>query len=167
MSEAPATAATAVAAPTSQTPSSSEDLGEAGVKALEAWKTRAREAEKQAKLNADAAAKLAAFEESQKTEAQKLADRAADAEKKASEAANALTRYQVALRHGLSESDIEDLNWSGTDEEIEKRIQRFKERQAKSVRPGGSVDQGPRGAAPAQGPAQEFASFLSNQMRSS
>lgn len=45
------------------------------------WKAESRKWEERAKANKDAAEKLAAFEESQKTEAQKLADRAEAAEK--------------------------------------------------------------------------------------
>lgn len=127
------------------------------------WKAEARKHEQRAKDNAAAAAELAALKESQKTEAQKLADRAAAAEQQTKDAQDALNRYKVALRHGLAESDVEDLNWSGTDEEIEARVKRFVA--GKADRPRTDPDQGPRGTAPTPGPAQEFANFLQAQLR--
>lgn len=127
------------------------------------WKAEARKHEQRAKENAAAAQELAALKESQKTEAQKLADRAEAAEKQAKEREAALNRYRVALKHGLAETDIEDLNWSGSDEEVEARVKRFVERKATGPKP--DPDQGPRGTATPQNPAQEFASFLEAQLR--
>jgi hypothetical protein len=152
---------------TTSTDTSQEDTStqqnEAGdeVKKLRAEAAKYRIA---AKENAAKAKQFDELLESQKTEAQKAAERAELAEKQAAEAAGTLNRYQVALRHGLSESDIEDLNWSGTDEEIEKRVQRFKERQSKAIRPAGSVDQGPRGSAPAQNPRDAFAAVINQAL---
>lgn len=129
------------------------------------WKAEARKHEARAKENAAAAAELAALKESQKTEAQKLADKVVETERKVTATEDVLNRYKVALKHGLAESDIEDLNWSGTDEEIEARVKRFVERKAADPRPKGDPDQGPRGTAPTAGPAEEFASFLQAQLR--
>lgn len=86
--------------------------------------------------------------EAQKTEAQKLADRAEAAERRAQDNESALNRYRVALKHGLAESDIEDLNWSGSDEDIEARVKRFVERQSPAAgRPRADADQGARTSA--------------------
>lgn len=64
---------------------------------LEKWKALARKNEAQAKANADAAKKLAALEEADKTESQKAADKAAGAEQRATTAEARLTRLEVAL----------------------------------------------------------------------
>lgn len=58
-------------------------LGPAGEKALAEWKKRAKDAEALTKAQAD---KLKAFEDAQKTEAEKLADRAKAAEDRATAA---------------------------------------------------------------------------------
>lgn len=69
---------------------------------LEKWKALAKKHEARAKENADAAQKLAALEEADKTELQKAADKAAEAEKRA-EAAEARTlRLEVASEKGLT-----------------------------------------------------------------
>jgi len=68
---------------------------------LAKWKAQARENEKRAKANADAARRLAEIEESSKTETQKANDRAAAAERRAEEAERAALRAQVAMAKGL------------------------------------------------------------------
>lgn len=76
------------------------------------WKAEARKWEDRAKLNKTAADTLAALEEANKTEAQKLTDRATAAELKATESelkateaeARALRR-DVALEHKLTKED--------------------------------------------------------------
>lgn len=80
------------------------------------WKAKAREWEKRAKANADAASKLAALEESQKTEAQKLADAKTAAEQAAAEAKAEALRWKIAAKHGISDDDAE-LFLTGTDED--------------------------------------------------
>jgi len=94
------------------------------------WKARAREWEKRAKANADAASRLAELEESQKSEAQKLADAKAAAEKEASDARAEAMRWRVAAKHGVSDDDAE-LFLTGTDEEtLTKQAQRLGERES-------------------------------------
>jgi hypothetical protein len=66
-------------------------LGPAGEKALAEWKKRAKDAEALTKSQAD---KLKAFEDAQKTEAEKLADRA----KAAEDRATAATQLAVASK---------------------------------------------------------------------
>ena len=82
------------------------------------WKQKAREQEKRAKDNADAAKRLADIEEASKTEAQKSADRLAAAEKAAAEATSSLARLEVALAKGLTPSQAKRLVGS-TREELE------------------------------------------------
>jgi hypothetical protein len=61
------------------------------------WKALARKHETQAKTNADAARKVAELEDAGKTEIQRAADTAAQAEQRAATAEARLTRMEVAL----------------------------------------------------------------------
>ena len=63
---------------------------------VEFWKQKAREQEARAKANAEAATKLSEFENANKTETQKLSERAESAEKRATDAEGRLTRLEVA-----------------------------------------------------------------------
>lgn len=65
------------------------------------WKALARKHEAQAKANSAAAQRLAEIEESQKTEQQKLTDRAAEAERRLAEAEARWTKAEVAAAKGL------------------------------------------------------------------
>lgn len=69
---------------------------------VEFWKQKAREQESRAKSNAEAAKKLADIEEAQKTETQRLTDRAEKAEFRAEEAEQKLLRLEVGIEKGLS-----------------------------------------------------------------
>jgi hypothetical protein len=84
----------------------------------EKWKKFARQHEATAKSNADAAKRLADMEEANKTEAQKLADKAAAAEKKASEAELKALRLEVAGEKGLTPAQAKRLI-GGSREELE------------------------------------------------
>jgi hypothetical protein len=137
---------------------------DAGKQAEIDWKAKARDWEKRAKANAEAATKLAQLEESQKTEAQKLADRAAQAEKERDEARLDALRMKVGASKKLP-ADVIDLLKGDTEEELSAHADRLAEHFKASVRPSGSADQGARGVAPTAGPAQEFADFLKNQLR--
>lgn len=64
---------------------------------VEFWKSKAREQEKRAKANADAAKRLSEIEEAQKTEQQKSAEAREAAERKASEAQTNALKLEVAL----------------------------------------------------------------------
>lgn len=88
------------------------------------WKAKAREQEKRAKENAEAAKRLAEFEESQKTEAQKIAERAAAAERARDEAIADGLRYKAAAMHGIDEDHF-DLLGSGDEEAITGRAERI------------------------------------------
>lgn len=69
------------------------------------WKARSREWEAKAKANKDAADRLAALEEANKSEAQKAAERLAEAERRAVEAEARVLRREIALEHSLSRED--------------------------------------------------------------
>lgn len=83
----------------------------------EKWKSFSRKHEEQAKANAEKAKRLDELEESQKTELQKAADRAAAAEAKAAEIEVRAMRAEVAAAKGvpaslLSGSTVEELETS-------------------------------------------------------
>jgi hypothetical protein len=82
----------------------------------------------EAKANADAAKRLAEIEESQKSEAQKAADRIAALEKQAIDAQREALRFKVASANDISAEDAE-LFLTGADEEtLTKQATRLKER---------------------------------------
>ena len=91
---------------------------------VEKWKALARKNEARAKENADKAQRLDALEEANKTEQQKLADAAEKARKEAAETAAELAKLRAAVKHGLSDEDL-DLLGTGTAEEIEARAERL------------------------------------------
>lgn len=65
------------------------------------WKAKAREQETRAKANADKAKKFDDLEAERKTEAEKLTDRATEAERNAAAAELRATRFEVAAEKGL------------------------------------------------------------------
>lgn len=85
------------------------------------WKQKAREQEKRAKENAEAAKRLAEIEDAQKSEAQKAADKVAQAERRAIEAEARAMRREIAIEHKLSKDDSELLD-SLTDETAMRRL---------------------------------------------
>lgn len=92
------------------------------------WKQKAREQERRAKANADAATKLAAIEDAQKTEAEKAAERIAALESETNAARAEALRFKVATKHGISDEDAE-LFLTGSDEEtLTRQAERLAER---------------------------------------
>ena len=85
------------------------------------WKAEARKWEKRAKENAEAAKRLAEIEEAQKSEAEKVAERLAKAERAAAEAEARALRREIALEHKLSKDDAALLD-SVSDEDAMRRL---------------------------------------------
>lgn len=117
------------------------ELGDAGKKALSEERAAKKAAEKRA---ADLEARLQAIEDRDKTEAQRLAERAEAAEKAALEHASQLARYKVA-----AETSVPAHLLAGVDEEsIAKHaadLVAWRDSTAPvSTRPSGDVDQGVR-----------------------
>lgn len=83
------------------------------------WKAEARKWETRAKQNAEAAKRLAALEEAQKTAEQKAAEARAAAERERDEARIELLRYKVALAKGLP-ADLAARLRGSTEEELSK-----------------------------------------------
>lgn len=82
------------------------------------WKALARKHEAQAKANAEAARRLDELENAQKSEQQRLTERAESAEKAAQEANSRLLRAEVAMEKGLPATLAARLTGS-TKEELE------------------------------------------------
>jgi chromosome segregation ATPase len=76
-----------------------------------------------AKEGAAAAAELEKIRESQKTEAEKIQERAAAAEKRASDAETELMVERIARRHKITDDDM-DLLGTGTEDQIEARAKK-------------------------------------------
>lgn len=125
------------------------------------WKSRAREWEKRAKANADAATKLATLEESQKSDTQKLSDAKTAAEKDAADARAEALRWRVAAKHGISDEDAE-LFLTGIDEAtLTKQAERLTERVADHKKTGNVVpNEGKTPPAATTGDVREFARGL-------
>lgn len=82
----------------------------------------------EAKANADAAKRLAEIEESQKSEADKQAERIKSLEADAATARTESLRLRVATKHGINDEDA-DLFLTGSDEEtLTKQAARLAER---------------------------------------
>lgn len=88
---------------------------------VEKWKALARKNEQRAKENADKAKRFDEFEESQKTEQQKLLERAELAEKALVAAEVARLRASIAATHGVPEA----LLTGSTEEALEESAQKL------------------------------------------
>jgi hypothetical protein len=157
------TQATSATEATTEHPTTTETETEKPTETVDFWKQKAREQEKRAKANADAAKRLTELEESQKTEAQRLSDRVAAAEKERDDARLEALRVKVGAAKKLP-ADVVDLLKGDTEDELAAHADRLAEHFKQSVRPSGSADQGSRGSAPTASPAQEFADFINRQM---
>lgn len=93
------------------------------------WKAQSRKHEQAAKANANAAQKYAEWEESQKTEQQRLSDAKAAADRELTDLRSANARLMAAATHNLP-ADLIDLLGSGTDEEIDARAKLLAEKLA-------------------------------------
>lgn len=99
------------------------------------WEARFKESqehsrkwEERSKANKDAADRLSALEEASKTEAQKVAERAEQAEKASLADRAELARLKAAVKHGLSEEDLDLLGTHGTPDEIAARAEKLAKR---------------------------------------
>lgn len=89
------------------------------------WKAEAKKWEVRAKENKTAAERLTALEESQKTEQQKLADRATAAEKAAAEAQHDLMRLRVITETGLP-ADLHEFVTGADEDELRVKATKLK-----------------------------------------
>jgi len=140
-----------------------DTLGEAGKKALEAERRNARAA---ARERDALAAKLKEFEDRDKSESEKAAERAAAAEKRVAELEAQATRLEVAFENGLTPAQAKRLVGS-TREELEadakELLATFKPASDESAeKVTDSLDLGVRGGAPKKGntTADQFAAAI-------
>lgn len=132
------------------------------------WKAKAREQEKRAKENAEAAKRLSEIEEANKSEAQKAADRIAALEQEATAAKASALRFKIAAKFQVSDEDA-DLFLTGTDEDtLTKQAERLAQRTEEAGKPRTpkpNPDQGKKpGASAGQTNADLFASVVSDQL---
>lgn len=123
----------------------------------EKWKALARKHEGTARANADAAKRLAEIEDANKTEQQKLAERAANAEQQAEQARVELIRYKVAAEKGVPA----DLIVGATEDELTAAADRLLAFRGGAPKPPApDLKQGVRGSAPAADPNEMFRQFI-------
>lgn len=125
------------------------------------WESRAKENLAAAKANEDAAKRLAEIEQSQKTEAEKAAERLAAAEKRAVELEAKANRAEVAAAKGVPA----DLLTGSTVEELEASADaliKFKE--AASARNHIAPHEGRGESVSGEGTAGAFARWMSPQL---
>lgn len=138
MSEQTTTDAPATGEPAESTPSTEQQKPS---ETVDFWKQKAREQEKRAKDNADAAKRLSVLEESQKTEAEKAADRITKAEAEVaavpSKVSDALRSHLVDL-HEITAEDAELFLNAPDPETLLKQVNRLLGR-AKEARKGGNT----------------------------
>jgi len=108
------------------------------------WKHFAREHEKAAKANADAARKLAEIEDAAKTQAEKDAEARAAAEARATKAETDLLRLKVASAKGIP-ADLADLLAGSDEAEMGAVADRLLSMRSAGTPPAGSADGGPQG----------------------
>jgi hypothetical protein len=135
--DATATDTDATATDTTTDQTTTDDTGSKNLAAeLDKWKAMARKHESASKANADKAKQFDAFEESQKTEQQKLADAKAAAEADAATTRAELAVLQAAVKHKLASDDLELLGTHGTPDEIDARAEKLAARlKAAEVKP--------------------------------
>lgn len=138
------------------------DLGDAGKKALAAEREARKAAEKSA---AEFAAQVKAFEDAQKSDAERSAEALATAQKDAETARTEALRWRVAAKHGISDDDAETF-LTGTDEDT---ITRQAERLAAlgnhaPAGPRADLTQGSGREKPGTTPEGDFANFLTQQL---
>ncbi|MFI9507565.1 hypothetical protein [Nocardia sp. NPDC052566] len=126
----PQPSAPAPAAPVE--PQTDDNLGDAGKWALEAERKARAEAEKAQRA---AEAKVKAFEDAQKTDAEKQADRLAAAEMDAAEAKAEARRFKAAAAHHISDADAELFLTGADDKTIGRQAERLAELMAGSTAP--------------------------------
>lgn len=97
-------------------PAATEDDPPEPAKAELDWKSEARKWEKRAKENSDAAARLKEFEDSQKTDADRQAERLAELESTSRTSSAEAARLRVALRKGLPEDLVDRLRGESVEE---------------------------------------------------
>lgn len=151
----------ASATPTTQGDPADKPLGENGEKALKAERARA---DAEAKKNVALQKQLDDINTANMSDLEKAKKAAKDAEESATSARTEALRFRIAASKGISDEDAE-LFLTGADEAtMQRQADRLLERLPASPRPDPSQGAG-GGTPPSAGPEQDFANFLSRQLR--
>lgn len=103
------------------------------------WKQKAREQEKRAKENAEAAKRLAEIEDANKSDAERAAGRIAELEEALRKQSTEALRFKVASKFGIGDEDA-DLFLTGSDEEtLTKQAERLAAREGERKKQGNNV----------------------------
>ncbi len=125
------------------------------------WKAEARKWEARAKENQLAAASLKALEDAQKTEQERLEERASQAEQRAAALELDANRATVALEKGLTAAQAKRLVGSSFEELAADADQLLIDLgNPASRKPAADPSQGPKAAVGAQDPAEQFAEII-------
>lgn len=162
MSDAPTTAETTPAGETETAPT---EQTEVDYKAeAEKWKALSRKNEETAKANAEKARSFDALEEANKTEQQRLAERAETAEKELATTRLEATRNQVALEKGLTPNQAKRLVGSTPEELAADADELLADLgNTKQTTPRVDLSQGVKGKAGEQSRAEQFAEIIRAQ----
>ena len=147
---------------TEPTETKDENLGEGGLKALQAERDARKQAEKAA---ADLQAKIDAIEAEKLTDLEKAQQAAKAAEDAATQARVEALRYKVAAVHGISAEDAELLLTATTEEAMTAQAARLVERAPEAKTPKPDLSQG-GGGKPAPGTTgEQFANFIESKFK--
>lgn len=102
----------------------SETLGDAGKKALSAERAAKKAMEKERN---ELAARVKAFEDEKKTDAEKQAERMAELEKQATTAKVEALRFKYAAKHSISDEDADAFLTGGDEKTIARQAERLAE----------------------------------------
>jgi len=116
------------------------------VKSMQAMRAELHEAQKTAKVNADAAKRLQEIEDAAKTQAEKEAEARTAAEQRAAKAEADFLRLKVATTKGIP-ADLADLLVGADEAEMSAVADRILSMKAPTAPAPGSADGGPQGVA--------------------
>jgi len=145
------------AAPKTDATSETEPLGEAGIAALKSEREARKVAEK---ATDDALARIKGFEDRDKSETQKQADRLAEFERENAELKSAKTRAEVAAAKGVPAA----LLTGSTQEELEAAADALITFRGETQPQKLHIPNEGKSPTTATGPATEFAEFLTDQL---
>lgn len=131
----------AAATETTETTTTSEttEAQQKPTETVEFWRDKAREQEKRAKSNADAAKRLAEIEDAQKSESQKAAEALAKAEERASAAEKRASALAIATEHKLDKDDAETIALLPDEDSMRRVAQRLAGQAAEQKKQGPRV----------------------------
>lgn len=126
---------------------------------VEFWRDKAREQEKRAKSNAEAAKRLAEIEDAQKSETQKASEALAKAEERASAAEKRASALAIATEHKLDKDDAETIALLPDEDSMRRVAQRLAGQAAEQKKQGPRV---PKEGATTKAPAADERDFVRN-----